>query len=283
VNFTAAHDSSKKTLAGGYWFLFFRDRLVVAETGGGDFTIPRLDGDLRDPALRELTERTRRVVYFGRLDEVDCYAGDLSSDEGLPAGYSATALRPLYGKIPVDIMRPARFAGHLLHWDRSTRYCGTCGGPNDDKADERAKTCPACGALAFPRLSPAVIVAILDGEKILLAHNKRFSAPIYSLIAGFVEMGETLEECVAGEVGEEEGVRVTNIRYFGSQPWPFPDSLMIGFVADYAGGDIRVDGTELHDAKWFSPPDLPNLPASDSIARKIITWYEKEYLPSLGR
>ncbi len=366
MSFTAIHDPTKNSLAEGYWFLFFRDRLVVSRNGDGGFTVPRPSGNAASPEstapsgnaaspesaarsgnatppenrippgneapaesaarpgnatpqenrvppgnatppenrvppesaapqvdpgspenpgaaeLAALRGKISRVLYFGRLDGVDCYAGDLASDDGLPDGFTADSLRPLYGKIPPSQMIPARFAGHLLHWDRSTRFCGSCGAPNRDKEDERAKVCSSCGALTYPRLSPAIIVAILDGKRILLAHNRRFATPFYSLIAGFVEMGETLEDCVAREVEEEVGVRVRNIRYFGSQPWPFPDSLMLGFIADYDGGEIRVDRRELLDARWFTPDNLPSLPAGDSIARRILTWYEKDYAPGLG-
>ena len=200
-----------------------------------------------------------------------------------PRGWDAVNLRMAYGRLPPDELQAARFASHLLFWDRNTRFCGVCGSSTKDKSDERAKLCtnPACGAVFYPKISPAVIVAILDRDRILLAHNRRFVSRFYSLIAGFVEIGENLEDCVRREVLEEVGVRVKNIRYFGSQPWPTPDSLMIGFIADYAGGEIRIQDDELHDARWFSPPDMPQLPPSDSIARKILRWYEEEYVPKI--
>jgi len=186
-----------------------------------------------------------------------------------------------YGRLSAEELQAARFASHLLFWDRNTRFCGVCGAPTTDKPDERAKLCtdPSCNAVFYPKISPAVIVAILDKDRILLAHNRRFVSKFYSLIAGFVEIGESLEDCVHREVREEVGVEVTNIRYFGSQPWPTPDSLMIGFLADYAGGEVQIQDDELHDARWFSPPDMPQLPPSDSIARKILRWYETEYVP----
>jgi NAD+ diphosphatase len=186
-----------------------------------------------------------------------------------------------YGRLSPEDLQAARFASHLLFWDRNTRFCGVCGAPTTDKPDERAKICtdPPLRFRIYPKISPAVIVAILDRDRILLAHNRRFVSKFYSLIAGFVEIGESLEDCVHREVKEEVGVKVKNIRYFGSQPWPTPDSLMIGFLADYAGGDIRIQDDELHDARWFSPPDMPTLPPSDSIARRILRWYETEYVP----
>lgn len=281
MDFIAQYDPSRNSLEDGYWFLFRKGGLVVRGAEGRDPDILKRELRFRDPALEDMGSRVRRAHYFGTLGKISCFTGEVDSDGEFTPGFSSVDLRKLFGKIPVDFMTAARFAAHLLHWDRNARYCGCCGSPNRDKEDERAKICPSCGNISYPRLSPAVIVAILDGKRILLAHNKRFMAPVYSLIAGFVEMGEDLETCVAREVEEEVGVKVKNIRYFGSQPWPFPDSLMAGFIADYAGREVRVDTKELVDAKWFSPPDMPNLPPSDSIARRILTWYEQEYLPGL--
>jgi len=223
----------------------------------------------------------QRVVYFGTLKGTPCWACYLSEPGALPPEWEAVNLRMAYGRLSPEELQAARFASHLLFWDRNTRFCGVCGAPTTDKPDERAKICtdPACASIFYPKISPAVIVAILDRDRILLAHNRRFVSKFYSLIAGFVEIGESLEDCVHREVKEEVGVEVKNIRYFGSQPWPTPDSLMIGFLADYAGGDIRIQGDELHDARWFSPPDMPTLPPSDSIARRILRWYETEYVP----
>lgn len=229
------------------------------------------------PAAGENSAKTLRNAFATRNDARFPGPGDL------PEGWEAVNLRMAYGRLSPEELQAARFASHLLFWDRNTGYCGVCGAPTLDKPDERAKVCsdPTCRAVFYPKISPAVIVAILDGERILLAHNRRFTSKFYSLIAGFVEIGESLEECVRREVLEEVGVRVQNIRYFGSQPWPTPDSLMIGFVADYAGGEIRIQDNELYDARWFSPPDMPDLPPSDSIARKILRWYETEYVPSI--
>jgi len=160
-----------------------------------------------------------------------------------------------------------------VDWDQNRRFCGKCGGPTEDKVDERAKYCARCDLINYPRLSPAVIVAILKGDQILLARNKRFRMSMYSVLAGFVEPGETLEACVEREVHEEVGIAVKNIRYFGSQPWPFPNSLMIGFVAEYAGGQITIDDREIAEAGWFSRSNLPQIPSSISIARRLIDWF----------
>jgi NAD+ diphosphatase len=160
-----------------------------------------------------------------------------------------------------------------VNWNQTHRYCGRCGKLTEDKTDERAKTCPECGMINYPRLSPAIIVAVLKNDRILLGRNKRFRLPFYSVLAGFVEPGETLEECVSREIREEVSITVKNIRYFGSQPWPFPDSLMIAFIADYAGGEISTDGSEIIDAAWFAKDNLPKIPPKISIARQLIDWF----------
>jgi NAD+ diphosphatase len=281
MSFRPRHDVLRNSLDQGFWFLFYKDRLVTASPENGALDIPRRD-DRPSPALETLKTLVNRCVYIGDMDGTACYAGNLPETAGLPTAFSLEVLRPLYGKLSPDIMQAARFAIHLMHWDRNTRFCGACGAPTEDKEDERAKVCPSCKSLFYPRIAPAVITAILDGKKILLAHNKRFTASIYSLIAGFVEIGETAEQCVEREIMEEVGLRVKNIKYFGSQPWPFPDSLMLGFTAEYAGGQVKADGTELLDAGWFCPPGMPDLPVNDSIARKIITWYQEVYLREIS-
>ncbi|MFP4194870.1 MAG: NAD(+) diphosphatase, partial [Desulfobacterales bacterium] len=137
------------------------------------------------------------------------------------------------------------------------------------------KICPQCGLINYPRVSPAVIVAVVKNGQILLARNKQARIPFYSVLAGFVEPSETLEQCVEREVGEEVGITVENIRYFGSQPWPFPNSLMIGFTAEYASGEIQIDSGELSDAGWFDKNSLPRVPPALSIAGQLIEWFVK--------
>ena len=184
-------------------------------------------------------------------------------------------MRALFGLIEEDLIWIAGLANQLVDWSRTHQYCGVCGHLTEDKTDERAKICPQCSGVNYPRLSPAVIVAVLKDNQILLARNKRFKLPFYSVLAGFVEPGETLEECVQREISEEVGIMVKNIRYFGSQPWPFPNSLMIAFVADYADGDITIDGSEIIEAAWFSTDQLSKIPPKISIARQLIDWFIK--------
>lgn len=182
-------------------------------------------------------------------------------------------LRALIGLMNVSLFNMVAKAYHILRWNNTNKYCSKCGSLVKDKKDEIAKICPECGFVIYPRISPAIITAVVNGDKLLLAHNTRFNKGFYSVIAGFVEPGETLEDCVSREVFEEVGIHVKNIKYFDSQPWPFPDSLMIGFTCEYAGGDLKVDGIEIDDAGFFSPDDFPNLPLPGTIARRLVDWF----------
>ena len=182
-------------------------------------------------------------------------------------------MRSLFGVLDENLIWIAGRANQLVNWNQTHLYCGGCGHRTEFKIDERAKICPQCNLTNYPRLSPAVIVAVLKDDQLLLGRNKRFKLPFYSVLAGFVEPGETLEQCVEREIREEVGITVKNIRYFGSQPWPFPNSLMIAFTADYAGGEISLDGSEIIDADWFAKENLPKIPPRISIARQLIEWF----------
>jgi NAD+ diphosphatase len=167
-------------------------------------------------------------------------------------------------------------AYHIVQWRRESVFCGTCGNRNRDAMNELARVCPVCGRHEYPRISPAIIVLIRNDQgKALLAHNKNFTAGLYSLIAGFNEAGETLEATVAREVHEEVGLEVRDIRYITSQPWPFPNSLMLGFTARHAGGAVKVDGVEIEDACWFDRDGLPDLPGKGSVSRYLINLWIK--------
>ena len=170
---------------------------------------------------------------------------------------------------------------HISLWRKDSRYCGRCGGVNRDAdSGELARQCTLCGRLEFPRISPAVITIVTNEKgEALLAHNKKFAAGVYSLIAGFSEAGESLEATVAREIKEEVNIDITDIRYIRSQPWPFPDSLMLGFAARYAGGELKPDGIEIEDARWFSRDSPPNLPGSSSVSRYLINlWLDGKLL-----
>jgi len=162
-------------------------------------------------------------------------------------------------------------ACHIAQWRRASRFCGTCGAENNDVTGEAQRVCPRCGHIEFPRICPAVIVIITDEKnRILLAHNKKFKAGVYSHISGFNEAGETLESTVVREIREEINIEVSDIVYVKSQPWPFPNSLMIGFKARFLSGTIKPDGNEIEDAAWFSRDNLPELPAEGSLSRSLI-------------
>ena len=188
----------------------------------------------------------------------------------VPADAEAADLRGLYGTVEDGELGWAARAVQLAAFDRDHRFCGRCGGAAAPSPVEHARICAACGATAYPRLSPAVIVLVERGDECLLARSHRFPPGMYAAVAGFVEPGETAEHAVERELAEEVGVAVTGIRYAGSQPWPFPHSLMLGFTAAYAGGEVRADGAEVEDAGWFSADALPVLSAPGSIARRLI-------------
>lgn len=248
------------------WFLFLDQRLLVRQEGGG-ISIPR-SSDLERLGLAPV-----RKEFLGWLDKCPCYAAELPDAPPVSDGFSFTGLRSLFTALEQDVIRAAGLASQLVHWSRNHRHCGRCGALTERKKDERAVVCPRCGLIQYPRLSPAIIVAVLKDHRILLAHAQRFPGKFYSVLAGFVAPGETIEECVRREVFEEVGLSLKNIRYFGSQPWPFPDSLMIAFTAEYAGGALRIDPSEITDAAWYPANRLPAVPPKISIARQLIDWF----------
>jgi NAD+ diphosphatase len=211
---------------------------------------------------------TKHVL--GVLDGAACWAIDLDGD-GVPDIVDGLLpLMALYGRVDDVRWTLAGRAVQLVEWDRTTRYCGRCGTPTEAAPGERARRCPSCGLLAFPRLAPAVITLVERDGEALLAHGRAFPVPMYSCIAGFVEPGETLEEAVHREVQEEVGVELADVRYVASQPWPFPHSLMVGFEATWGSGEISIDEHEIVHAAWFRADDLPAIPPGLSIARRLI-------------
>ena len=211
-----------------------------------------------------------RRHYLGRLDGVDCVAMLLRDEAVAPAGYAFTGLRALFLRLPEPLLALAARAFQVVEWDRTHRYCGRCGAPTRDKAGERAKQCDACGYVAYPRISPAMMVLVTRGSEVLLARANRFPGAMYSALAGFVEAGESIEDCVHREVREEVGIAVDDLHYFASQSWAFPHSLMIAYTAHYAGGDLVPDPSEIADVRWFAVDALPDLPSPVSIARRLI-------------
>ena len=249
------------------WFAFQGDQLLVVPADT-EAALPEW------AELERLGASPATAHYLGRLEDVDCFALDINPENGqlqLPDGRSLEGLRALYGRLPDNLFSVAGRAAQILEWDRTHRFCGRCGAPTERLQDERARRCPKCELLAYPRLSPAVIMLVRKGDEILLARNAARGGTFWSVLAGFVEPGESLEEAVVREVREEVGVEIRDLRYFGSQPWPFPHQLMIGFTANYASGEIQVDPHELVEARWFPKDELPEqLPSRISIARRLI-------------
>ena len=224
---------------------------------------------------RELGLRIDHEHFLGLLDGHPVWAAGIDSPEFTHADFRYESLYTLFGQVDEPLWALAGKAVQVAEWHRTHQFCGRCGEHTELAKGERARKCISCGLLCFPRLSPAVITAVTKGDTILLAQGALFRGPMYSVLAGFVEPGETLEECVAREVKEEVGIDVTEIRYVASQPWPFPNSLMLGFEAQWSGGEITPDPTEIMDAKWFRADELPNIPGRLSIARRLIDrWLE---------
>jgi NAD+ diphosphatase len=249
-----------------WWFVFHEQKMLVYKERSVS-AVP-LSITLEELGLSPLYER-----YLGTLKGTRCFAAYLPDETETPANMGFLGLRGLFGELDEHLYDIAVRALSLVNWESTHQFCSRCGSRAERRNDILARQCPTCGLTMFPRISPAVIVLVERRKKVLLARASRFKEDIYSVLAGFVEPGETLEETVKREIKEETGIEVKNIRYFGSQPWPFPDSLMIAFTARYAGGEINVDNEEIVEAKWFAADQLPNIPGKTSIARSLIDWF----------
>ena len=208
-------------------------------------------------------------IFLGLLDGRHCYAVDVLEESDVDLDLFRD-LRLLWGALDEITWTVAGRAAQLVDWQRTHRFCGQCATPTEATVGERSRRCPRCGLVAFPRLAPAVITLIERDGKVLLARNPTFPAPFFSLLAGFVEPGETLEEAVRRETREEVGIEIDEVTYWGSQPWPFPHSLMVGFRARYRSGDLVLAADEIAEAGWFGPGELPSVPPSMSIAGRMI-------------
>ena len=250
------------------WYFIFRHNKLLVKKGEDTFTIPKAK-DFKNLKLRLINKH-----YLGLFDGIQCYSIEMDDPETVDEEMLLVDLFAFSNLVKdKDLFVMAGKAFQILNWDRMSKFCGRCGSITEEGKNERVKICLGCGSLFYPRISPAVIVAVIKNGEILLAHNRKYPENFYSLIAGFVEPGETFEECARREIAEEVGVKIKNLNYFASQPWPFPDSLMIGFIAEYESGEIAVDGVEIDDAGWYQRETLPNMPPSQSIARKLIEWY----------
>ena len=211
-----------------------------------------------------------RTLYVGCLDGTHCWAAEAPADAIAPPGTGWSGLRSLFTVLEDAQFAVAGRALQLVDWDRTHQFCGRCGTRTSVQSEDRARVCPACKLSVYPRIAPAIMALIRKEQHVLLGRSPHFPAGMYSALAGFVEPGETLEQCVAREVEEEVGLKVSHIRYFASQPWPFPHSLMIAFVCDWESGEIRPREGEIEAAHWFDVLQLPKLPSRISISRRLI-------------
>jgi NAD+ diphosphatase len=226
------------------------------------------------PSLKDVSWLGMQTVaqqYLGRWNEQPVFAVSVPDTEQPPADYQFEDLRRLLGQVDDELFALAGRASQVLEWEKTHRFCGRCGAATIAHAQgERARICPVCAFTSYPRINPCVIVAVTRGEEILLARAQRFSIPMFSTLAGFIEAGETAEETVLREVQEEVGVKARNLRYFGSQSWPFPGNLMLGFHADYESGSLVLQEEEIAEAHFFHFSELPLIPPSGSIAYALI-------------
>jgi NAD+ diphosphatase len=260
--FTPAHALPPDLDEEAYAFAFSNGRLVTLQVDA-DPAIPSL------AAVRRLAAGAS-LHYLGELDGRPCVAVAMPPLAALPDGWQASGLRALFFRLPDPLLSLAARASQIVEFDATHRFCGRCATPTAARDGERARECPACGLVVYPRVAPAMMALVIRGREILLARAPRFPGAMYSALAGFVEPGETIEDCVRREVREEVGIEVDRLEYFASQPWAFPHSLMIAFTAHYAGGELRPDPAEIADAQWFALDALPNLPSPVSIARHLI-------------
>lgn len=240
------------------WYLFYRDQLLLQERPEG-LAIP---SGAEPPVV---VDRTFTVDYQGAGT---ARAAHLTAPVEL-SGYRMMGLRASWDLLPQAAYDEAGKAFQLLYWDTHSRYCPVCGTPTE-QTTPICKRCPRCGHELYPPIAPAIIVLIRKGEEILLVHARNFRGNFHGLVAGFIEVGETLEECVRREVREETGLEIKELRYFASQPWPYPSGLMIGFTATYAGGSLKLQTEELSTGAFFSKDNLPEIPRKLSLARKLI-------------
>ena len=241
--------------------VFHRDRLLLRDA----------DGTPAPPAVTDaLAIAPERVHAIGLWD--DCYyQAAWVDDDAPPAGYSYHGLRSLFGRLDDHLLGLAGRAAQIVEWARTHRYCGACATPTELVEGERCARCPRCGMTAYPRISPAMMVLIRKGDAVLLAMHSASPSQRFTALAGFLEAGESIEEAVHREVYEEVGLRVHKLQYFNSQSWPFPHALMIAYTADYLDGEIRVDPSEIVEARWFGPGDAwPDLPSTVSIAASLV-------------
>ncbi len=252
-----------------WYFVFSRGEMIVKSERGVPEPITADD-------FRWFDMEVHSKHFLGHFQSRPCFA---LSAAGQPAeGFAQVGLRSLLGRTDQSVFYLAGRAQQVVQWDETHQFCGRCGDKMEHHDYDRAKEGPSCHLINYPRLAPSIIVLVTKGDEMLLARNANWPTGMYSTLAGFVEVGESIEQTVHREVLEEVGVRVKNLKYFGSQSWPFPNSLMLGFHAEYAGGEIVCQDDEIADAQWFKADNLPQIPPKTAISG----WLIQEFIDELN-
>lgn len=246
-----------------YWFVFQGSDLMLERTADGRYTIP-----FGENPPTEVSNKAD-IHDITPLGEAEVKTYNISSDIQIDDKYELCGLRASFHRLPNELYLKAGKCEEILYWDKNTQYCGVCGGRMKLHTDI-SKKCEKCGKEVWPQLATAIIVLIHRGDDVLLVHANNFRGNYYGLVAGFVETGETLEQAVVREVQEETGLKIKNLHYFSSQPWPYPCGLMVGFYAEYESGEIALQRSELGAGGWFNRHNMPAIPDKLSIARRLI-------------
>ena len=264
------HHDQSPTEDSLYFTIIGGELLSITEVG-----IPR---PITADEFRWLDVSVEHRLFMGDWRGVSCYA--LAAEGTVPNEYTLSSLRSWLGRVEPSLFYLAGRAVQLVEWINNHAFCGRCGSRTEEHENDRATSCPDCGLVSYPRISPSIIVLVRKGDQALLARNRMWPTDMYSTLAGFVEPGESIEQTVHREVREEVGIEVCNLRYFGSQSWPFPNSLMLGFHADYQSGEFVYADGEISEAKWFNADDLPNIPGGTAISRWLIDEFVEEMATS---
>lgn len=270
MEFIPAIFPAEEVTGDSIWFAFREGRLLMFQDEYGAMV----------PQLRHFSDLGiphRDAHYLGQLEGQHCFAVMIEPEADIPEAFYLQDLRKMAMEVDPALFMLAGRARQIVDWDNDHRFCSRCGTQTVHHQRDRAKECPRCGYTQYPRISPCIIVLVTRGYEVLLARSPHFPPGMYSTLAGFIEPGETLEMAVHREVQEEVGVRITNLRYMDSQPWPFPHSLMIGFHAEYAGGELEPDGEEIEHADWWPVNAMPKIPPVGSISRYLIDAYVEQF------
>lgn len=249
-----------------HWFIFQNDLLLIRKNNPELFLPP--------PLLTQLKNHFFRQFSLGIFNATQCFCAELMPNILIPSEIELISLRKSFSLFDQHWYDALVKAYSVINWDRNHQFCSRCGKPTDHTPHTFERICSNCNLFFYPRISPSIIVLIKKEHQILMARSPHFHPGTYGLIAGFVEVGESIEQAVHREVKEEVNIQIKNLQYFGSQPWPFPDSLMMGFIAEYDSGEIIIDTKEIEHAGWYSKDNLPGYPSSSiSIAKKLIDYF----------